>query len=133
MECIGSIISTQNPELALCDIGGKVNPDRAVDERSVYICDSDNESAAIAKLILETFNILEQLVALILQTLRRKSLQAFLPDYAIAPTAGRHLNVALPLMQSFGSSTASKDDMLDEIPRSTDITQAGITLRYSYE
>lgn len=54
-------------------------------------------------------NQLETLTSLILQTLRLSALRAFLPADAISSSAGRHLNIAIPLIQS---SRLAKDSLL---------------------
>ena len=45
-------------------------------------------------------NLLEMWCALTLQTLTLNALREYLPEGAVAPYAGRHLNVALPIHQS---------------------------------
>lgn len=45
-------------------------------------------------------NLLEMWCCLVLQTLPRKSLIAYLPKAMVSPNAGMHLNIALPLHQS---------------------------------
>jgi hypothetical protein len=46
------------------------------------------------------FNLLEMWCCLTLQTLTKNALLAYLPEGKMAPSAGTHLNVALPIYQS---------------------------------
>ena len=63
----------------------------------VYLC--GYTETEVPSMIL---NLLEMWCCLILQTLQEASLKNYLPESAISPGGGRHLNVALPLYQNSG-------------------------------
>lgn len=60
----------------------------------MYLAIIDKEIDALS------LNLLEMRCALTLQTLTLNALREYLPDGAVAPYAGKHLNVALPIYQS---------------------------------
>ena len=80
----------------------------------VYLGDFSNKST-VDPPVLETFKLLEPWTCLMLQTLRRRTLETLLPVDNISPSSGRHLNIALPLMQSEGKASLSREQVLEDI------------------
>lgn len=64
-------------------------------------------------------NLLEMWCALTLQTLTLNALREYLPEGAVAPYAGKHLNVALPIHQSH-QANAVKDPHQGDMYHSQD-------------
>jgi hypothetical protein len=69
---------------------------RQMQDAWIFLCNI-HEDVEVDPLLL---NLLEMWCALTLQTLTRNALERYLPKGKLAPCAGRHLNVALPLHQS---------------------------------
>lgn len=58
-------------------------------------------------------NLLEMWASLMLQTLNKNALAKYLPSDMLAPYTGRHLNVALPLLQATPSQAPELHDPWD--------------------
>lgn len=69
---------------------------RQMQDAWIYLCNIDEDVDVDPRLL----NLLEMWCALVLQTLTRNALERYLPKGKLAPYAGRHLNVALPLHQN---------------------------------
>ena len=74
-----------------------------VNNEFVFLCGFTETEVPSIKL-----NLLEMWCCLILQTLQENSLRTYLPESAIRPGGGRHLNVALPLYQNAGQEESDK-------------------------
>jgi hypothetical protein len=63
-----------------------------VDEDFVFLAEVDSDDPNL-------LNLLEMWCSLMLQTLTKNTLLKYLPENGVAPYAGKHLNIALPLHQ----------------------------------
>lgn len=73
---------------------GLVDEELKIEEKFVFLANIEED---VHTLVL---NLMEMWCSLILQTLTRNALQAYLPNGTLSLYAGGHLNVALPLHQS---------------------------------
>ena len=65
-----------------------------VEEEFVFLCETTETADPLL------LNLLEMWCCLMLQTLTRNALAKYLPEEMVAPYAGTHLNIALPLHQA---------------------------------
>jgi hypothetical protein len=94
------------------DLGNK-DPEYCMGSEFVILSESKTDDPLL-------LNLLEMWCSLILQTLTKNALIVYLPPGTIAPYAGSHLNVALPLNQSTNSNQIPEDSSSLDIHHSDD-------------